>query len=1033
MSHNLQRYLSLLLSCFIFLSCLSVRVIAEESDTMVTDPTEASTEPSSEPTEVSTEPSSEPTEAPTEPSSEPTEAPTEPSSEPTETPTEPSSEPTETPTEPSSEPTEAPTEPSSEPTEAPTEPTEEPTEPPTEPTVPEEPLPKNPSLRFGQLHAHTGTAHESATVQTLFQTAAQSGNLDFFAVTEYGDSFDAACSGTLSEASADPKWTSGKAAAAAVTTETFAGIFGFEMNWPERMQIGHISVFNTPGYQSWLPDAYGNPARMLKDFYAAASALPGAIGQWNHPGNQYGTFFGFENYTEAADNFLQLLEVANSASTTAAGYLSGYQYYSRALDKGWHVAPTNSQGNGRTVICSQTLSESALYDAIRSHRVYATEDSDLEILYTLDGYSMGSRLKKWHVGQTAEITADLYDPTDSTIGQVEVIVDGGTVAARQTLASGCGILQFSLDPNYHYYYLRIIQPDGDVAVTAPVWMEHTENLGISDLTCETAVPVQNEAVSLVLECYNRERTDLLVESLTILADGSVIAEDTALTEIPAGSGLSHELTIQYDGIGQTEITVILSGTLNGAVRQYTQTIPLSFRQSQQVRDILIDGSHGNAGLSDLTLFTSMAAEENIRLTVADREITEAILQNCRFLVITAPAQPFAEPFLAAAAEYVRYGGNLLLCGQSAERDGGAAARELNRLLEAIGSTMRFNRDAVADPMYNGGEETLLYLNDILDSSFWCSGITEGQVYRHADGCSVFPGNGIPLVNNQTAQIRARTSPLTVLASEEIASGGTVLAAGSLLIENAALKEPGNLWDAPYANRTISQNLLGIGDEILPLSTIRQAWEAETGTILRVRGYVTAGTANVWNHFPDTLYLQDDTGGIAVIPFAGEDIAVGTPMEITGAAEIRDGNPVLKPISWDVLNLSFYRYLPRTEDWKTLLDAGLHGGELVQAEGTCTEVLLADDGRVCAITLADTAGNLAQVLIEDCIFSGSTGKNELQETVRKGRTIRAMGILHVDPDGNPVIRVRNCAEVVYVPPRTVYINPKTGDWLAQLIK
>ena len=972
--------------------------------------------------ETFTEPASEPTE----PSSEPTEIPTEPVSEPTEATTEPVSEPTEAPTEPVTEPTEAPIEPASEPT-------EEPTEPPTEPTEPEEePLPGNPSLRFGQLHIHTGTADECTTVQTLFQTASQSRNLDFFAVTEYGDSFDAGYSGMLSDAGADPLWSAGKAAAAAVTTENFTGIFGFEMNWPERMQIGHISVFNTPGFQSWLPDAYGNPVRILEDFYSTASALPGAIGQWNHPGNQYGTFFGFDHYSEAADNFLQLLEVAGSASSTG-GYLNGYQYYSRALDKGWHVAPTNSRSDGRTVICSQTLTEPALYDAIRSHRVYATEDSDLEILYTLDGYSMGSRLKKWHVGQTAEITADLYDPTDSAIGQVEVIVDGGTVAARQTLSSGCGILQFSLNADCNYYYLQITQPDGDVAVTAPVWIEHTENLGISGLTCATAVPVQNESVSLVLECYNRERTDLLVESLTILADGIVIAEDTALTEIPANSECSHKLSIRYDGIGQTEITVVLSGTLNGAVRQYTQTIPLSFRQSQLVQDILIDGSHGNAGVLHLTRFTSIAAAENIRLTVADSEITEAMLQNCRFLVVTAPTQPFTESFLAAAAEYVRYGGNLLLCGQSAEQDGGTSAGELNRLLEAIGSTMRFNSDTVADPMYNGGQTTLLYLNNIRTQSSWCSGITEGQIYRHADGCSIFPGNGTPLVSSQTAQSMARTASVTVLASEEIVSGGTVLAAGSLMIEDAALKEPGNLWDSPYANRTISQNLLGIGGEILPMSTIRQAREAEAGTVLRIRGYVTVGTANIWNRFPNTLYLQDDTGGIAVMPFSGEDIAVGTPVEITGAAEIRDGNPVLKPISWDVLDLSFYRYLPRTGDWETLLDTDLHGGELVQAEGTCTEVLLSDDDRVRAITLTDTAGNLARVLIEDYIFSGSTGKNELQETVRKNRTIRAMGILHTDADGNPVIRVRNCAEVVYIPPRTVYINPKTGDWLAQLTK
>ena len=997
----LRRYLSLLLTCLMILSFLPVSSVAEESATTATEFTEPVTEP------------------------------TVPTGEPVTEPTIPFTEPTIPPTEPATEPTEAPTEPVTEPTAPETEPATEPTEPATEPTIPE-PIaerPKNPSLQFGQLHAHTGTASETTTVETLFQAASQAGNLDFYAVTEYSDSFDNPLSGSLSENTSDPKWIAGKAAAAAAATGEFAGLFGFEMNWPEQMQIGHISVFNTPGFQSWRPDAYGNPTKVLKAFYDAMVSVPGAIGQWNHPGNQYGTFFAFDHYSESADQVIHLLEVTNSGATTATGYLDGYQYYTRALDRGWHVAPTNSQGSGRTVIFSQVLTEAALYDAMQNHRAYATEDSDLEIVYTLDSHPMGSTLKRWHTGETADIVADLYDPTDSAIGQVEVIVNGGAVAARQSVTTACEVIHFSLPANCSYYYLRITQPDGDVAVTAPVWVENTENLGISDLTCETAVPVQKEAISLLLELYNRERTDLLVESVQILADGAVIAEDTQLTEVPAGSEVSHKLTFRYDGIGQTDVAVILSGTLDGAMRQYEETIRLSFRQSEQVTDIVIDGSHGNAGLSALKTFKAMAAAENIRITVAENGITEELLKSCRFLLVNAPSQPFSEADLDLVSEYVRCGGSILVCGQAAESDGGISTAELNRLLEAIGSSIQMNCDTTIDPIQNSGTENVLFPDRIQTDSFWCGGIAKGQVYRHAGGCSVSPGNGISLVSIQSM---TRTSAATVLASEEFPTGGTILAAGSLLVGDDALKEPENLWDAPYANRTISQNLLGIGDNVLPLSTIRQAREAEAGTVLRIRGYVTAGTANVWNRFPDTLYLQDDTGGISVIPFTEENIAAGTPLEIIGAAEIHGQNRVLKPISWKVMHGSFYQYLPRTGDWKTLLDADLHGGELVQAEGICTEVILADDGSVSGLTLIDSTGTFAQILVEDFILS-STGQNFLHKDVQKGRTVRATGILHVDEDGNTVIRVRNRAEVVYIPPRKLYINPKTGDWLAQLMQ
>ena len=142
------------------------------------------------------------------------------------------------------------------------------------------------------------------------------------------------------------------------------------------------------------------------------------------------------------------------------------------------MAPTNNQDNhkgnwgdsntARSVVLASDLSEEAIYDAIRNYRVYATEDNDLSILYSLNGNAMGSILSEQENGVT--LTAQITDPTDTADMKVEVIVNGGLVLDSQTLTDGKGTVTFTFDSNdYSYYYLRVTQADQNIAVTAPVW------------------------------------------------------------------------------------------------------------------------------------------------------------------------------------------------------------------------------------------------------------------------------------------------------------------------------------------------------------------------------------------------------------------------------------------------------------------------------------------------------------------------------------------------------------------------------------
>ena len=894
--------------------------------------------------------------------------------------------------------------------------------------IQEEPEIPGPGLYFGLLHSHSSISSETLSVEEVFAAASRIPGLDFFAVTDHSHSFDNHLAGFIGTdgCSISADWSAGKAAAAAVTDTSFVGIYGYEMSWPANMQIGHISTFCTPGFQSWQQDSFQKYSSALQNYYNALSSVPNSFSQFNHPGTRYGTFLDFE-YSETADRGVTLLE-------TGAGE-DPYTFYIAALDLGWHLAPTgshNASSSARTVVYAQSLTEACLYDALRHYRVYTTGDADLEILYTMNGHFMGSRLKRRHIGDTIQISVSLKDPTDEAIGLVEVITNGGVAAANQTLSASSGTLEFSLPVNSGYYCLRITQPDGDTAITAPIWVDTEEHLGISGLTCETPIPVQNEETMLNLELYNGEDADFIVTSLEILADGFPVSVSSDLSRIPAGSNISHRLSIAADCIGLTRLKLLLTGTIEDSIRTFEAALTINLHRSEQATSILVDGSHQNAGLDQLTRLKQMALAEQIRIDIAENGLSPELLKNCRFLLVSAPSKPFSEEFLEAVSEYAGYGGSVIICGQGNHPDDGfSSTAELNRLLCRMGSSMRMRVDTLQDPVTNAADPYLLFPDDIHYESDWCEGVSENQVFRFSYGCSVDPGNGIWLVRgrNTTDVTDTGSEPdgPIMLARESLPGGGSVLVSGSLFLTDADLEEPKNIFDEAFANRTIAQNLLGIGGQVLPLSTIAQARTAALGTPVRIRGYATTGTSNPYNTFPDMLYLQDDTGGIVITPFPADKIQQGTPLEIIGFAGNPGSNRAVKLSSFQVLDTGLYQYPPMTGSWSALLDPVRNSQRLIQVEGTCREIYCREDDTLAGCLLEDENGNTFRIKVEDYIFNGSDGENKLHKKIRKGRTVRAIGLLHVDTYGETVLRVRNCEEVVWVPPRD-YWNPPTGDHL-----
>lgn len=225
------------------------------------------------------------------------------------------------------------------------------------------------------------------------------------------------------------------------------------------------------------------------------------------------------------------------------------------------------------------------------------------------------------------------------------------------------------------------------------------------------------------------------------------------------------------------------------------------------------------------------------------------------------------------------------------------------------------------------------------------------------------------------------------------------------------------------------------------ASIRQVRGGTVGTAYAIEGYATSGNTNPYTTFPDTIYVQDATGGIPVVGAFAQKIQIGTPLQITGVLREGAGERYLELADGQVPKKTMYRYVPQRLSCREAMDYELRGGSLVGTEGTVTMVMLSADGRgVEGFTLRDSRGNTAEIVVAPEIRSGAYGFNRLADLVMPESTVRVIGLLSREENGQAVLRVRNCDEVVTVTARQTApaaqvadeTNPPTGDrqiWFA----
>lgn len=910
------------------------------------------------------------------------------------------------------------------------------------------------NIYFGQLHSHTTYSDGLGTVDDAYNYAKNTAQVDFLAVTDHSNSFDNASASTIFDGSKSTEWLGGHAAADKYTDGSFIGIYAYEMTWSNG--TGHINTFNTQGFENRETAKYKNTDG-LKQYYDMLKQVPDSISQLNHPGPTFGDFNDFAYYDPQIDKQISLIEVGNGeGALRTSGYFPSYEYYTRALDKGWHVSPTNNQDNhlgkwgdanpAKTVVLADSLTRDNIYDAMRNMRTYATEDNDLRIKYTLNGEVMGTIFDQKPAN--VDIKVDLEDPDNEVLGKVSVISNGGKVVASRYVNASKDTLEFNLDPDYSYYYIRVDEADKDIAVTAPVWIGEVEKAGISKTTGSTTLPIKGESMKITSSFFNNEIAAMNITSLEYSIDGNVINTAAAIEAISSLDTGSYSFDYTPAAAGKYNIDVKMTATINGVDKVFTDVLKLDVTDPALVTRVVADGSHFNDYINgyyanNLGNFTTIANGEKITVNIEKTKLTDDVLKNTSLLIISAPAkkagtangvsyqpQSFSDEDIAVVKRYVDNGGNLLLCGIADYQDGTGVyqtSTQMNKLIEGIGATSRFNNDEVIDNAQKLNNQNFrLAFDDYNMDSPYLAGVQPSQTYSFYSGCSISldsdaiaTGKTTWLVkghdttesmdsNKNVTGVALPKGSVYALAAEKLAGGGTMFIGGTVYISDFEVKaQLDNSTQLQNSNYNIVMNILDSVKKVMPVTTISQVRAASKGDVFSVEGIVTAGKTPSDNAFFDTLYIQDATGGINLFPVAGSDIKVGQKVKAIGTVDEYQGDKELRVIEYTVTDTSINPIAPTAMSTKNAMDSA-NGGMLLSIEGTVTNMDAQN------IYVNDGTG-VARAFVDGYIGDGSGDSakaGKWDPMIQVGDKVNIIGLASVDPNGAR-LRVRNTAEIVRI--------------------
>lgn len=269
----------------------------------------------------------------------------------------------------------------------------------------------------------------------------------------------------------------------------FVALFGME--WGTISTGGHVGIYGIDQLIGWNPSNYD--VYCAKGDYATlfnlVNATPNAFASLCHPNNTDFDNIAGTPYNSAFDNAIVSVAIKNgpynstntSYTDPAAG--NNANYYKTLLSKGYKLGPTVDLDNhnsatmgksseGRTVILATALSKASLVDAMLNMRFYSSEDFNVNVSFTVNTtYPMGSVITQT-TSPVLEVNAS--DPDGEQINTIRIWygVPGSNISPTiLTSVTNSNSLYYihAISLGSYYYFTEIIQADGNISWTSPVW------------------------------------------------------------------------------------------------------------------------------------------------------------------------------------------------------------------------------------------------------------------------------------------------------------------------------------------------------------------------------------------------------------------------------------------------------------------------------------------------------------------------------------------------------------------------------------
>lgn len=312
---------------------------------------------------------------------------------------------------------------------------------------------------FGNFHGHSGISDGEGTAVEIMNWAKFDEKIDFYVMTDHAEQIS------------ESEWAEIKLQTDLFNEDgVFAAMRGFEWSHPVN---GHICIYETDDYSAAYSDLWINKIyEWIKD--------NNGIAQFNHPGREIEAFNNLKLEPDVLSNMI-MMETGNKSTGNNDGEF--IPYYIKALDNGWQIAPTSNQDNHkmeltshRSVFIGEELTRANLLDAMKSRRIYSSDDPDIKVVFKHREHWMGSNVTV----TDPLVRFDIKIVDNEPVQKLELITNKGVSVAEFIPEEGAMTAFWFPEITVNqssYYFLKVTSEDindGEapvqIAITAPIWI-----------------------------------------------------------------------------------------------------------------------------------------------------------------------------------------------------------------------------------------------------------------------------------------------------------------------------------------------------------------------------------------------------------------------------------------------------------------------------------------------------------------------------------------------------------------------------------